>query len=71
MVRCAPGTQCTEHHRNHEDATTTDNHWKNYCYCGASSICLMGASEANAVKDDFPYGDDKTTTKRKDEKWID
>ena len=69
MVRRAPDAQRTEHHC--EDATTTDNYWKDYCHYDAPSICLMRASEANAVKDDFPNGDDETTTKRKNEKWID
>ena len=69
MVGRAPGAQHTEHH--YDDATATDNYGKDYCYYGPSCIRLMRASEANAVKDDFPNADDKTTTKRKDEKWID
>src|SRR6266487_4247894 len=71
MLRCAPGAQRTEHHRDKQTATAANNQWKQHCHDRAAVICLMGASEPDAVEDDFPNGHNKATAERDDEKRID
>src|SRR5215469_3806591 len=70
MLRCTPGAQRAEHHRNQQKPSTANNQRQQHSNHCATGIGFVGTRQSNAVKDDFPNSGDESATKRNDKERV-